>query len=69
MRNLITSVRENLICALGGYTLAERNANAERRLAERDRVIMGRIHTEIALIRAGRADVPNVGYIMSGVDS
>lgn len=69
MRNLLNNVREALIRTLGGYTLRERNANAERRLAERDRVIMTRLHTEIALIRAGRAKEPNVGYVMSGVDS
>lgn len=69
MRNILNNVREAIIRALGGYTLQERNANAERRLAERDRVIMNRIETEIALIRAGRAKEPNVGYIMSGVDS
>lgn len=69
MRNLITSVRENLIRALGGYTLQERNAHAERRLAERDRVISARIRAEIDLIRAGKAREPNIGFILSGVDS
>jgi len=69
MRNILNNVRESLIRTLGGYTLQERNANAERRLAERDRVIMARIHTEIALIRSGRTKEPNAGYIMSGVDS